>query len=198
MVNLSKIFTFLAFLFACNSIPELPDSKKSVAQFMFILPDRAELTGEVDDIQEQMNAYRISIVPTKSQEVEDCDQIEELKKYRDSKEIHYDLKADCEYSVDISLGAYQIVPNYKEADSEESSEVMSPNSDTPFRLTGDEDEGGRHFTPPFLAPHFTPPIFTARPQRSRCSRGMSSCKLQATSYKLRATSYKLRATSYEL
>ena len=118
MGKLSLITSILA----CNSVGELPEGKKTVAQFVFLLPDRADLAKEVPTISDQMNAYRISIVSEERQSTEDCDNVEELKKYKDGKEIQYDLKADCEYSVAISLGAYQITPTFVTEEPENGSE----------------------------------------------------------------------------
>ena len=79
-----------------DSTGELSAGKKTLAAVCVYSTDRAELEGEVSNISDQLNAYRVSIVSENTKTLTTI--ILKSLKYRDSKEIQYDLKADCEYS----------------------------------------------------------------------------------------------------
>jgi hypothetical protein len=131
----SVIAALVCLLYSCSNNLELPEGKKTIAQFVFLLPDRAELSSEVASIDEQMNAYRLSIVPDDNQNSENCDSVGMLKKYQDNKQIEIELKANCAYSVSLNLGAYQTTPKF--LDEDEGSDGSDPQDG--FSLT-DEDE----------------------------------------------------------
>ena len=50
--------------YSCSNNRELPEGKKTVAQFVFMLPDRGELNSEVSNIETQMNAISFSTADT--------------------------------------------------------------------------------------------------------------------------------------
>ncbi len=132
------IIGLIVLSYSCSNNLELPEGKKTLAQFVFLLPDRSELNSEVATIETQMNAYRVSIVPEDYDRAEECDNIEMLKKYQDNKEINIELKAGCAYSVSLNLGAYQTTPQF--IGESGGSDVEDPISEDGFLLTDDEDE----------------------------------------------------------
>ena len=95
VINLGLI----CLIYSCNKNFVLPEIEEASAQFAFVLPDREELSAEVSTISDQMNAYRLSIQPSSSEESEYCDSIQLLKKYRDEKEIVVDIEPGCAYDV---------------------------------------------------------------------------------------------------